>query len=233
MFSDKLKELRRRNGLTQTELANILGISKSAIANYELGIRMPGQNSAWKKIADYFNVSIDYLMDYEAHTGDEYPETIASSTGSIDDIFPTDTPKNIVTSDIQASTDIKVPILGEVAAGMGVYADNNIVGYENIPQEWMRDSDDYVLLQVKGDSMYPEFHENDLLLIKCQPVVDSGDYAVVLIDNDNGVVKRVIQGNGWIEMRSVNPIYPPRRFNQSEMERLRIFGLVKRVIRKY
>ena len=90
-----------------------------------------------------------------------------------------------------------------------------------------------MLLRVQGDSMYPIFMEDDLLLVRCQPIVQSGEYAVVLIDGEEGVVKQFMQRNSMIELRSVNPLYPPRRFEGADMERLRIFGLVKKSIRNY
>lgn len=79
MFSDKLKELRKKRGLTQIQLAEILNISKSAIANYENGSRKPKDNLLWKKIASYFNVTVDYLMDIP-----DIPIPIASYDASLD-----------------------------------------------------------------------------------------------------------------------------------------------------
>ena len=79
MFGDKLKELREKRGLTQIQLAEILNISKSAIANYESGLREPKDNLLWKKIASYFNVTVDYLMDIP-----DTPTLLAADTGSLD-----------------------------------------------------------------------------------------------------------------------------------------------------
>lgn len=79
MFSDKLKELREEKGLTQMQLAEILNISKSAIANYESGLREPKDNRLWKKIASYFNVTVDYLMDIP-----DIPTILAADTASLD-----------------------------------------------------------------------------------------------------------------------------------------------------
>ena len=228
MFANKLKQLREKTGISRKELAQILGLSVSAISNYENDLRKPDTDDIWRKIADYFGVSVDWLMKTDDTL---YPEIIASSTGSIDDIFPDNTPHK-KSSTISTPT-VQLPIYGNVAAGMGAYADNDIIGYEDIPQEWIRGKGDYVLLRVQGDSMYPVFMENDLLLVKCQPIVDNGSYAVVLIDDDSGVVKRVIRGNGYVELQSVNPMYASRRFVGANMERLRIFGLVKKSIRNY
>lgn len=79
MFSDRLKELREEKGLTQIQLAEILNISKSAIANYESGLREPKNNRLWKKIASYFNVTVDYLMDIP-----DTPIILAADTASLD-----------------------------------------------------------------------------------------------------------------------------------------------------
>ena len=79
MFGDKLKELREKKGITQIQLAEILNISKSAIANYESGLREPKDNRLWKKIASYFNVTVDYLMDIP-----DIPTILTADTGSLD-----------------------------------------------------------------------------------------------------------------------------------------------------
>ena len=156
-------------------------------------------------------------------------EIIAADTGSVNNdsiIFHEDTDNTTPNTTI-------LPILGEVAAGTGLYADNDVIGYEDVPKSWISDTEPHVLLRVHGDSMYPKFEEDDLLLIRCQTSVNSGDYAIALIDDDNGVVKRVMYGKDWIELQSVNPMYAPRRFEGADVQRIRIFGLVKKSIRNY
>lgn len=63
MFKDKLKQLRTEHNLTQADVANALGVSSATIGNYEQGTREPRNHEMWQKIADYFNVSVDELMD--------------------------------------------------------------------------------------------------------------------------------------------------------------------------
>ena len=63
MFKDKLKQLRTEHNLTQAVVANELGVSSATIGNYEQGTREPRNHEMWQKIADYFNVSVDELMD--------------------------------------------------------------------------------------------------------------------------------------------------------------------------
>ena len=79
--------------------------------------------------------------------------------------------------------------------------------------------------------MIPKFEEGDLALVRYQQSVDSGSYAVALIDDDNGVIKRVMYGANWIELQSLNPMYSPRRFEGKDVTRVRIFGLVRKIIK--
>ena len=111
---------------------------------------------------------------------------------------------------------VNIPVIGSVAAGTGCLADNEIIGY----------------LTVKGDSMYPKFEEGDLVLVRCQSSVDSGSYAVVLIDDEEGVIKKIVYGPNFIELHSINPMYPVRRFENENVLRIRVFGLVRSIKRK-
>ena len=126
----------------------------------------------------------------------------------------------------------RVPILGRVAAGSGCLADDNLDGYENVPTDILSTGEEFILLNVKGDSMSPKIEEGDRLLIQLQPSVDSGSYAVVLIDDEDGVVKKVCYSKNRIELISENPYYPPRIFEDSEVTRVRVVGLVKYIFRK-
>lgn len=117
-----------------------------------------------------------------------------------------------------------IPVLGEVAAGLGAWADNRIEDY--IIEGSLKGDKDHIYLKVVGDSMYPEFHEGDYVLVDCTPVVESGSFAVVIVDNENGVVKKVIYGDDYIELVSVNPMYPPRIFKGADVQRIRVFGKV-------
>lgn len=119
-----------------------------------------------------------------------------------------------------------IPLLGEVAAGMGAWADNRIEDYIVEGGACKERDKDLIYLRVSGDSMYPEFHDGDFVLVECTPSVESGSFAVVIVDNENGVVKRVVYADDYVELLSVNPMYPPRIFKGADMERIRIFGKV-------
>lgn len=130
------------------------------------------------------------------------------------------------------SKTVDIPVFTHVAAGLGAYAGNEITEYQSVPAEWIDNSEEYSIITVKGDSMSPKFEDGDQLLVKKQDSVDSGTIAVVLIDGENSVVKKVTYGDNWIELISINSQYPPRRFEGENVLRLRIFGVVERCIEK-
>lgn len=121
------------------------------------------------------------------------------------------------------------PIYDSAAAGFNVLAQDTIVGYMptliTVPSE----QDQYIWINVVGDSMAPKIDNGDKVLIRRQESVDSGQIAVVLIDGEEAVVKRVMYGDDWIELHSINPYYPPRRFEGADVQRVRVMGLVKEV----
>ncbi|MDO4618771.1 MAG: S24 family peptidase [Clostridia bacterium] len=194
---------RHELGLTLEDIGNAVGVTKSTIQRYEAGLITSPKIAVLESIARAINLS---------------PELLTGKKSK--DMLP-DTKK------------IAVPILGDVAAGQGAFAESNVTGYVLEDRERLSSDSEYAYLVVKGDSMYPEFKNGDKVLIKCVPTATSGDYAVVMVDDDSGVVKRIEYGDGYITLHSVNPMYPPRKFEGEEMLRIRIFGIVKGLRRSY
>lgn len=115
----------------------------------------------------------------------------------------------------------------------GRFAENHIIGYEYISPDSISQYEEYFFLKVKGDSMEPQICNGDYALIQKKTSVDSGSIAVVIIDNEDGVIKKVNYGSDWIELVSFNPYYPPRRFEGSDVQRISVVGLVKEIKRKF
>lgn len=204
---EKIRQLRKEHSLTQTELGAKIGVQKAAIQKYEKGTVTNIKRDSLIKLAKILDTTPEYLLGWE-----ETPENVESTDGT---------------------EFINIPIIGRVAAGVTCFAENNITGYEPVMKKDISGSEQYAFLRVVGDSMYPVFMEGDLVLVRCQTSVDSGSYAVVTIDNEDGVVKKVVYGNDFIELQSINPMYPPRRFEGEEVLRIRVFGLVKEIKRKF
>ena len=121
------------------------------------------------------------------------------------------------------------PLYDSVAAGFNVLAQNTVVDYIPTQIPSPSEQEKYIWVNVVGDSMSPMIDDGSKVLIKLQESVDSGQIAIVLIDDEEAVVKRVVYGEDWIELQSVNPYYPPRRFEGQDVQRIRVMGLVKEV----
>jgi repressor LexA len=204
---ERIRQLRKEHKMTQEELGEVIGVQKAAIQKYEKGTVQNIKRASLIKLAEVLETTPEYILGWEK------------------------TMKNAIPVDTEQVT--QIPIIGSVAAGISCFAENNIIGYEAVLNSDISPFDQYAFLQVTGDSMYPMFMEGDLVLVRIQSSVDSGAYAVVTIDGNDGVVKRIVYGKNFIELQSVNPMYPPRRFENEEVTRIRVFGVVKEVKRKF
>ena len=121
------------------------------------------------------------------------------------------------------------PLFNSVAAGFGALAENTIVSYIPTYIKNPIEQEQYIWISVQGDSMSPLIDDGCDILIKKQESVDSGQIGVVLIDDEDAVVKKINYDKDWIELVSINPYYPPRRFEGADIQRVRVVGLVKKV----
>lgn len=129
---------------------------------------------------------------------------------------------------------VLIPLIGKVAAGYACCTDNNITEYIRADRDIISEGYEYFWLEVKGDSMEPELREGDLVLVREQEILDSACYAVVIVDDEDGLVKYVDVKKGTkITLTSVNPYYPPRVFEKTDANRVRIVGKVIEVKRRF
>lgn len=131
---------------------------------------------------------------------------------------------------------ISFPIIGEVAAGYDCPAIEEETGeYEQIPASWLHrhPKENFFVLKVKGDSMYPAYRDGDRVLIHRVPSVDSGSIAVVLYETEVATLKKVkyVHGEDWLELIPLNPEYAPKRIEGPDLEQCRVLGEVWRLIR--
>ena len=125
-----------------------------------------------------------------------------------------------------------VPVFASASAGFGVTAVNEIVDYQPLAIRSDTDAANTLCVRVTGDSMFPQICDGDIVQVLKRESIDSGELGVVLIDGEEGLVKRVVYTADWIELQSVNPMYPPRRFEGADVLRVRVVGRVQAIIRK-
>lgn len=125
---------------------------------------------------------------------------------------------------------VRIPILGAVHAGMPALAVENIEGYETVDASEISACHEYFYLRVQGDSMInARIYPNDLVFVRKQDDVESGDIAVVIIDNESATLKRVLKKDGLLILQAENPAYAPMIFSPAELSRLHIVGKVLHV----
>jgi repressor LexA len=196
----RLKECIEKSGLTYMELEKKTGIAKSSIQRYANGSTKKIPIDAIQAIAKAVDVPATYIMGWEQNV------TPLSS----DNVFMR-------------------PLYESVAAGFGAPAVNQIISYIPTYINNVSEKDKYIWVRVQGDSMFPKIEDGDKILIRLQDSVDSGQVGVVLIDGEEAVVKKINYGTDYIELISFNPYYPPRRFEGSDVQRIRVVGLVREV----
>lgn len=122
----------------------------------------------------------------------------------------------------------RIPILGTVVAGQPAYAAENIVGWEEVTDKVSMQGKLFAL-KVKGSSMEPEFKEGDIVIVREQPDIESGDIAVVLINGDEATLKKVKKDPNGLFLYAFNQaVYEPHFYSNNDIETLpvRIVGRV-------
>ncbi len=129
---------------------------------------------------------------------------------------------------------IKIPVFGNVAAGIPISAIEDIVDYEEITEE-LANSGEYFGIVIKGDSMEPRMTTGDVVIVKSQPTAETGDIAIVMVENDNATCKKIKKTPEGIMLISLNPIYEPMFYSNKEIEQLpvRIIGKVVELRAKF
>lgn len=125
---------------------------------------------------------------------------------------------------------ILIPVYGSVPAGVPLEAIEDIQGYEDIPIEWLRGNKKYIALKVKGDSMYPKYLDGDTVIILVQPNCESGQDCACYVNGYNTTLKTVIKHIGKVELKPINPNYPPKTYKYPG--EVTILGVVKELRRR-
>lgn len=115
---------------------------------------------------------------------------------------------------------IKIPVLGSVAAGVPITAVSDIEDYEEITEDMARQGE-YFALKIKGDSMSPLIRDGNIVIVRKQAYIDTGDVAVVLVNGDEATVKEIKKTKEGITLIGWNPsVYTPKFYSKEEIKKL-------------
>ena len=114
---------------------------------------------------------------------------------------------------------VKIPVLGTVTAGIPIDAIENIIDYEEISPQ-MANTGEYFCLQVKGQSMEPKFSEGDVVVVRKQPNVESGEIAIVLVNGNEATIKKIKKRPDGIMLVPLNSAYDVMFYNNDDITNL-------------
>ncbi len=110
----------------------------------------------------------------------------------------------------------------------------DIIDWEEIPEEMAKEGD-YFALMIKGDSMTPQMQEGDVVIVRRQSDVDSGDIAIALVNGFEATCKQVMKSSDGVTLISFNPSYKPMIYSNEDVKKLpvAIIGKVIELRRKF
>jgi len=131
-------------------------------------------------------------------------------------------------------TGVRIPVYGEVAAGTPIEAITDIVDYEEITESMARRGN-YIALKIRGDSMEPRIYKGDIVIVRLQDNVETGELAIVTVNEESATCKKIKHVPGGIMLLSFNPDYDPQFFSNKQIEELpvKILGRVVENRSKY
>ena len=210
-MGDRIKTLRLEKGMTQEELGQVIGVQKSAIRKYESGHVENIKRSAIEKLAATFGVSPGYLMFGDRVSSENTPE-IAAET-------------------------VTFPVIGEIAAGYDLYAEQSYDTTDTveIPVSYLKGKSktDFLVLRVRGDSMYPMYLDKDVVLVeRSDEKPESGKILAVRYE-DFATIKKVEFDDAFENVRfiPINPMYPAKDLTNEEKEQFEFIGYPRLLVR--
>lgn len=188
-----IKKLRTEHGYSQEELGSLLGVQRAAVQKWECGTVKNLKRETIKKLSEIFSVPPSSFIDDDYTTYD-----------------------NIITFPKMN----RIPLVGTIACGTPVLANENLDGEVTVPEDINAD----FALRCKGDSMIDaRIHDGDIVYIRQQPTVENGEIAAVLIDEE-ATLKRVYISNNTITLVACNSKYQPFVYTGKQLDDIRILG---------
>ncbi len=204
MFGANLKKLREDSHLSQEQLADVIGVSKSTIGMYEQGKRMPNTNTILKDIASYFGVSIDYLVGFQS-------DSVSLSE------------EDFSRFGLRSVLRRRIPMLGKIACGEPIMCEEE---YETFLDAGDNVDADFCVI-AQGDSMInARILDGDVVFVRQQEIVENGEIAVVIVNDNEVTLKRFFYYPelNQVVLQPENPAYRPMIYMNEELSHIRVLG---------
>lgn len=207
-FYNKVDLLCRERGISISRIGEIipgLNVTGGSVSGWKKGA-VP-RNDKVRAIADYFDVTVDYLMGTEEEAGVQMEKPNSSPYGYKSGLLP---------------------VIGVASAGKGVFAEQDIIEWMEAPSDCC--NEEHFWVRIVGASMEPDIFNGDYVLIRRQEELDNGNIGLFVVA-DEGFCKRYRHEEGVTELISSNPSFPPMRFVNGRQNIVRIIGRVIRLNR--
>lgn len=205
-FQNRLATALRIRNMKPVELHEKTDISESLISKYLSGNAIARQRKL-SILSEALNVNPVWLMGYDI---------------PMENSIPTDELGNPI---------VDIPLLGNVKAGYDYLAQENWVGTVKVEKSLVGNGSEYFALEVKGDSMAPVFIEGDIVIIHKQNDCENNQIAIVIVNGDEGTIKKIRKTEQGILLQPLNPAYAPMMFTNEEIISIpiTIVGIVKTI----
>lgn len=208
ILAKNIRHYMEQNHKTRNELCEALGVKYTTLTDWVNGKTYPRIDKI-ERMAEYFGIEKSDLMEDRPKLPPDAIPYVPRPT-------------------------VSIPIVGAVNCGIPLLAEDNIEGYYETSADDITTGETYFWLRAKGDSMTNiGIHEGDLLLIRQQNDVDSGDIAVVSINGDDATLKRVIKKENAIVLQPENSAYEMKIFVGQEMEDVHIRGRLMKLEKRF
>lgn len=223
-IGERLVALRENKSLTQAQVAEIIGVDRTSYAKYEANVNKPTRKL--KELSDLFNVNSDYIMCL-TDVPNKLDNFLYAKNSALDRAA-----QKMHTNEVLPPTDnIRIPIIGSVKCGYDGLAYEYLDGYVMIDNTKLHG--DIKAFRCRGDSMNGiGIFDGDIAIVRVQDDVECGELAIVIVDGDEGTLKRIRRQEGAIILESANPSYPPRVFTGEAMNKVRVVGKVVEIRRQ-
>lgn len=199
VFSENLRKYMALYEKNRNDICNDLGFAYTTFTSWETGVNYPRIDKI-EMLANYFGIEKSDLIENKS----QEQSTSRHAKG------------------------VRIPVIGRVAAGIPIEAIEDIDEWEEIP-EAMAKNGEYFALRIKGESMSPKLQPGDIVIVKKQNDVDTGDTAIVLVNGNDATVKQIKKTEAGIMLVGLNlEVYQPHFYSNKEIEELpvKIIGKV-------
>ena len=204
-LASNIKHLRLLNGSTQEQIGNICGKQNTAVANWEKGIREPDAIDLLK-LSNFFNIPINILMEKDLR---------------FDNAEMIDFDSNI----------LKIPVYGTIKAGIPIESQNDIIDYVDIPKDWTNGGKKFYGLKISGDSMFPKYSENDIVIFEQNDDIEAykNKDVAVMINGTESTFKKILVNEQGIVLQPYNTAYDIMMYSKEQVEQLpiKVIGIAR------